>query len=182
MQLPGVRTYLAAHFGAVAGRNLTERARQALEELRTTLVGGAKLERGRVVRAVDGAHLSWACREVAMLKLDRPQSANRIVLKKLEESFVDVRKLREDRTADAEDAERERLLAQAEPWLEENPDIREAIERSLSLDFPKEKTDANKIAHLARQAAYEARVLEAFRASTGEVAAPPWYPESAAAA
>lgn len=102
-------------YGWRDGETPTERQRAVGKQLRETLAGGVKYE-GAPVRAVDEAHLAWACGAV----LDEPPKKRDIaiqwVLLKLRDTYTERLAAQERAAAAAAEREGENRTALALSW------------------------------------------------------------------
>lgn len=141
------------------------RRAQVIRQLRQTLNGGAKLDRGTRVFARSVDRLAEKCREVLDDGVRNYDRAIVVLLKKLNDtSDVTERIARVEKTERAEEERHTaRDVTNAEAWLAEHPDVDAAIEARLEAEQLGARVDRDPIAGPTRRMMRRSQVLTAWR-------------------
>lgn len=135
------------------------RMADAAKQLLATLGQGAVLQRGVLVRAVDSAHLGWACQEVLKTPPDKGELAARFVLLKLQETFAGVRASRDQELRRREEAEKEHRVGEAQQYVDAIGGLWDKIEMEVDALLP---FDMQGKPSPSRNLLLEAALLDAF--------------------
>lgn len=164
---PDVDEFIARFYGAATSQRRTDVKQQLML---TLTADGAKFKRG-TARAGSLERLAAKCREVLQEGVRDPDKAIVVLLTKLNDStdVTAVAVAAEHHQHASDNAARTRELFDACSWIDEHPDVAEAVAAQLARDF--DGLEANDVTASARRIARESLVLAAYR--TAHVAPDP---------
>jgi hypothetical protein len=135
------------------------RMADAAKQLLAALGPGAVVKKGDFARAVDSAHLAWACQEVLKAPPDDEELAALWVLKKLQDTFEDVSARREREVRTREEAAKQHRVDEAQQYVDAIGGLWDKLEAEVDALLP---FDLQGKPSVARNILLESALLDAF--------------------